>query len=225
MSMRDISIHICILPICFALAACLPEPEPPEDPHAPPAAMLEQHEHRDALLERYEHQDELLEEHEAPCEAIGGASPLDRLDKYDCLIQKAHMLHCAEISPLRHKAKMWVESSGREDAESHKGARGLMQLKPSTFRSMLPRGDIDDPEDNITAGVAYSCWAAKFWRKGLRSEEDRYGALADMTYNFGPGNMLKAQSRCGGYTSSELAPCTPRETRDYPVKIQRLVSQ
>ena len=46
-------------------------------------------------------------------------------------------------------------SSGRNAGVSPAGARGPMQLMPATFRQMMPDGNIDDPRDNIEAGVRY----------------------------------------------------------------------
>lgn len=48
------------------------------------------------------------------------------------------------------------ESGGNEKIhDSVDGAKGLMQVMPSTFNQVLPGGNINDPYDNATAGLAY----------------------------------------------------------------------
>lgn len=188
-------------------------------PHPKPApALLERHEPPEVLEKagRSAH----LESHEPGCERIGILAPLDR---YDCLIRKALDLERAgPITPENIKAEIEVESSGRMDAVSPAGALCAMQLLLDTFRSMLPRGDITDPWDCIRAGVKYRAWCARFWHKGLRPEDDRWGPLSELCYNAGPGGGLNAQARCGGYTSEDILPCAPLESRNYVVRIRGL---
>lgn len=59
-----------------------------------------------------------------------------------------------EIDPDFIKAIIWAESSFNPKAVSNKGAQGLMQLMPSTARS-LGVEDCMNPESNINAGVRY----------------------------------------------------------------------
>ena len=198
--------------VALPLSACAASvPLPPEPP--------------EPLLERYQKPGGLdtlprvadLESHEPPCETIPILPPLDR---YDCMILEAVMHEGHGIPPREIKAEIRAESGGRERVVSHAGAVGLMQLMPGTFRQMLPRGDIHDPEQNIRAGVKYRVWCAMFWHAGLRSEAERFGPLSLGCYNAGPGGMLDAQGVCGGYTWAEIGPCAPRETRDYVMRIE-----
>lgn len=54
------------------------------------------------------------------------------------------------------KSVIYVESSFDEKAESKAGCQGLMQLKPSTFKSLMgTSADIWNPADNIEAGTKY----------------------------------------------------------------------
>lgn len=80
-----------------------------------------------------------------------------------------------------------TESNFDEDAQSHAGARGLMQLTPQTFQwvsSLHPPenggGDILDPGDNIHCGCAL-----------LRLLLDHYGSqeTALCAYNAGMGTV------------------------------------
>lgn len=76
-----------------------------------------------------------------------------------------------------------MESGGDVRARSPKGAMGLMQLMPQTWRQLRAELGLGDdpyePHDNITAGVAY-----------LRSLYDRYGAPGFLAaYNAGPARL------------------------------------
>lgn len=64
------------------------------------------------------------------------------------------------LDPALVKAVAWQESRWRPNAVSSAGARGVMQVMPSTGRwissNLAGRTlNLDDPEDNILAGVLY----------------------------------------------------------------------
>jgi soluble lytic murein transglycosylase-like protein len=93
----------------------------------------------------------------------------------------------ASLDPLFVLAVIAVESRFDHVAESDAGARGLMQLRPSTLRreavrSKLPGDDPDDPILNVRAGVRY------FGRlvRAFGSTD-----LALMAYNAGPNRILR----------------------------------
>ena len=76
---------------------------------------------------------------------------------------------------------MSVESRGRANALSPKGAIGLMQVMPATYAGLRLRYGLGanpwDARDNVLAGAAY-----------LRELYDRYGAPGFLiAYNAGPG--------------------------------------
>lgn len=88
------------------------------------------------------------------------------------------------LDPALVAAVARAESGFRVDAGSPAGARGLMQLMPSTAAG-LGVNDILDPAQNLGAGSRY-----------LKQQIDRFGdlRLALAAYNAGPG----AVSRFGG---------------------------
>ncbi len=61
-----------------------------------------------------------------------------------------------QVNPSVVAAVIRAESSGNPRALSRKGARGLMQLMPSTAKRFGVRADrLFDPEQNLEAGVRY----------------------------------------------------------------------
>ena len=88
----------------------------------------------------------------------------------------------SNVSPALALAVASVESSGRIDAVSSAGARGLMQLMPATAERFGVL-TINDPSDNIKGGVAYLDW--------LMDEFDRDPILVLAAYNAGEGAVRK----------------------------------
>lgn len=93
----------------------------------------------------------------------------------------------ASLDPLLVLAVIAVESGFDHLAESNRGARGLMQLRPSTLRreaarSKLGGGDPEDPILNVRAGVRY-----------FARLMEAFGStdVALMAYNAGPNRILR----------------------------------
>ncbi|MEN3167753.1 lytic transglycosylase domain-containing protein [Gluconobacter sp. OJB] len=101
-------------------------------------------------------------------------------------------------------AVMRAESQGDASAVSPKGAMGLMQIMPDTWRELraaLKLGaDAYDPHDNIVAGGAYLRWL-----------HDRYGDAGFLAaYNAGPGRYEQLLT---------AGKALPNETRKYVAKV------
>ena len=78
------------------------------------------------------------------------------------------------------RAVIRMESGGKTDAVSHKGAMGLMQLMPGTAK-MLGVDDPFDPVQNLEGGIKY-----------LSQLSDKYNGDLTKTlaaYNAGPGRV------------------------------------
>lgn len=117
-------------------------------------------------------------------------------------------------------AVMRTESGFESDAESHAGAKGLMQLTPATFQwisSLYPPEnggeDVLDPEDNIHCGCAL-----------LRLLLDQYGSLdvALCAYNAGMGNVASWLEQEKYSTDGESLHTIPYpETDSYVKKVKK----
>jgi len=137
------------------------------------------------------------------------------------------------------KAQSMAESSLLPEAVSPVGARGLMQLMPSTFadvQSANPEFDnIDDPVWNIAAGIYYDRQLYKAWKEIAESDEKFRFTFG--SYNAGRGTILKAQEKAKDknldHTDWEnisiVAPEVPRwrheETLSYVEKINKFHTQ
>ena len=118
----------------------------------------------------------------------------------DAAIDAAAARHHVDPSLVRSVVK--VESNFNPNAVSRKGAMGLMQLMPSTARSLNVSNPFD-PEQNVDAGVRH-----------LRQLLDSYGGnvrLSLAAYNAGAG----AVARSAGVPHF-------RETQDYVRRITNL---
>lgn len=117
--------------------------------------------------------------------------------------------------PSLVKAVIQVESAGKPEAVSSKGAGGLMQLMPATAKQ-LGIADRFDPEQNVEGGSRY-----------LQQMLDKYGKtdIALAAYNWGPGNIdkaikkVKADGKRVTWANIMQAVKVPQETRLYVNKV------
>jgi hypothetical protein len=114
-----------------------------------------------------------------------------------------------------HAAVEWVESRGKVNAVSPKGAIGPMQTMPKTLKD--PGYGVVPARDNSVAElrrVGQDYIDAMYKKYGMK------GGLA--AYNWGPGNWERALKRAGGDVDRALA-SAPKETREYvPAVMSRL---
>lgn len=160
-----------------------------------------------------------------------GAAP----DRYDHLFKKYSKRYFGAGYDWRvFKAQAMAESNLVPEASSRVGARGLMQLMPSTFGEIQTRNpeltSIDDPEWNIAAGIFYDRNLWRLWAEHP-TEDDRRNFMFG-SYNAGRGTLLRAQStararklddrswRSIAEIASTVRGWRYRETLDYVRKIQ-----
>jgi len=94
------------------------------------------------------------------------------------------------FDPLMLAAQGYQESQLNQDAKSHVGAIGVMQVMPATGKE-LKVGDIRTIEANIHAGTKYmDRLMTKYFPDAKFSEEVR-PLFAFASYNAGPGNISK----------------------------------
>lgn len=116
------------------------------------------------------------------------------------------------------KAVMKVESGGKQEAVSSKGARGLMQLMPATARDLGV--DAKDPKQNVEGGSRY-----------LQQQLIEFGdeSLALAAYNWGPNNIkrvmakVRAEGKRPTWANIKAYVKVPKETREYVDKVLSLV--
>lgn len=103
----------------------------------------------------------------------------------------------AGYDPLFVAAVIKAESTFKHSAISNRGARGLMQILPTTARYVSEQEQIKwagnkqlhDPENNIKLGIAY----LKYLEKKFHGNRER----VLIAYNWGPGNLEVAMKRGG----------------------------
>lgn len=93
------------------------------------------------------------------------------------------------------KAQAMAESGLHPGARSAVGARGIMQLMPSTYAqiaSVRPNyQSIDDPQWNIAAGILHDRWLWEYWTD--KSVEDDHHRFMFGAYNAGEVTIARAQ--------------------------------
>lgn len=131
------------------------------------------------------------------------------------------------------KAQGMAESDLKPKARSRVGARGIMQLMPSTFQVIQSaRPDfksIDDPEHNIAAGIMHDRYLWTLYPTAPGEERMRFMFAA---YNAGEGTIKRARNTAAKenldaerWTSVEaiapkVKPWRYRETLGYVKKIE-----
>lgn len=130
------------------------------------------------------------------------------------------------------KAQAIAESNLQPAAKSEMGARGLMQILPSTFKDIRKKNkqfsNIEEPRWNIAAGIYYDRQMYRRWYRNIPSKEKLLFTFA--SYNAGFGNIRKAYRRADKKHDKEaeknitewklVEPFAPNETKHYVKRIQ-----
>ena len=93
------------------------------------------------------------------------------------------------IDPLFVIALIQTESDFDVEAVSPTGARGLMQIIPSTFRAMSSAARMFDPVENVRAGIKY---LRHLYDKGFGKKNNPEKLL--LAYNQGPRVALESSA-------------------------------
>jgi membrane-bound lytic murein transglycosylase F len=133
------------------------------------------------------------------------------------------------------KAQGMAESELSATARSNVGARGVMQLMPSTFQEIQTKRpefeSIDDAEWNIAAGIMHDRYLWKLWEP-VGPDSDRTKFMFG-SYNAGEGTIARATAAAHARQLDEMrwpnielvAPQVPRwryrETLGYVKKIDQ----
>jgi membrane-bound lytic murein transglycosylase F len=119
------------------------------------------------------------------------------LDRYDDTFRKYSKRFFGVAYDWRwFKAQGLTESNLNPAATSWVGARGIMQLMPSTFQAIQSRNplftSIDDVEWNIAAGVLHDRELWRLWRADSVDATDHHQFMFG-SYNAGRLPILRAQ--------------------------------
>jgi membrane-bound lytic murein transglycosylase F len=129
------------------------------------------------------------------CVSAVSAADTALTDRYDDTFRKYSQRFFGPGYDWREfKAQAMAESNIDMNAKSWVGARGIMQLMPSTFKEVHTKnpdiGSIDKPEWNIAAGIFYDRKLFLQWNDQIHDgcESFMFGS-----YNAGRGTLLRAQ--------------------------------
>jgi len=147
-------------------------------------------------------------------------------DKYDRHFKKYSKRYFGPLFDWHwFKAQAIAESGLDDNAKSHVGAQGLMQIMPATFEEITKKNphftDVE-PHWNIAAGIYYDRTLYRKFKK-TAAQDKLYMTFA--SYNAGYGRILNASKRTGSKEKNweEIRPFLPRETRGYVHRIRNLM--
>lgn len=130
------------------------------------------------------------------------------------------------------KAQAIAESNLRSRVKSKAGAKGLMQILPSTFAEIKKQNphfkSINSPKWNVAAGIYYDRQLYRRWSKHINSSERLPFVFG--SYNAGFGNVRKAYRKAlkkqdGVKRWAQVEIYAPKQTRHYVRRIHRLMKK
>jgi membrane-bound lytic murein transglycosylase F len=126
-------------------------------------------------------------------------------EKYDPVFKKYAKRFFGPAFDWKYfKAQGFAESGLKADAKSWVGARGVMQLMPSTYHEIASHrpefGTIDQPEWNIAAGIMHDRYLWGLWARNVSDDERHRFMFA--SYNAGEGTI----NRAFGVAKSKVGP-------------------
>lgn len=156
-------------------------------------------------------------------------------ERYDQLFKKYAKRYFGVAFDWRvFKAQAMAESNLSPEARSPVGARGIMQLMPSTFAEIQTRNpeftSVDHAEWNIAAGIYYDRKLWQLWDEQPTPDDRRRFMFG--SYNAGRGTLLRAQGTArerqldhrAWDSIAAVAPTVPRwryrETLEYVRRIE-----
>lgn len=141
-----------------------------------------------------------------------------QLSPYDRIIKKMSRRYGFDWRLIA--AQIYAESNFKNEARSHVGATGLMQLMPSTaeFLGTKPE-ELLLPEVNIALGCRYNQRLYHLWGRQTQNP-DRRLVFALASYNAGRRTVLREYDPAQGMTTwVDVHPELPKETQMYVHKI------
>jgi len=116
-------------------------------------------------------------------------------DRYDPVFREYTKRYFGPTFDWKYfKAQGLAESGLDSNATSWVGARGVMQLMPSTYRDIASHrpdfGTIDQPEWNIAAGIMHDRYLWTLYQKDISDDERHRFMFA--SYNAGEGTIKRA---------------------------------
>jgi membrane-bound lytic murein transglycosylase MltF len=116
-------------------------------------------------------------------------------DRYDPVFRKYTKRYFGPVFDWKYfKAQGLAESGLDSNATSWVGARGIMQLMPSTYHDIASHrpdfGAIDQPEWNIAAGIMHDRYLWTLYQKDISDDERHRFMFA--SYNAGEGTIKRA---------------------------------
>lgn len=99
--------------------------------------------------------------------------------------------HKNELEPLLVAAVVWVESSFNKEAESFKGARGLMQIMPETGFWVAEQIGLEDFTEDQLYDPQINIMIGTWYLRDLYRQFDGNTCVALAAYNGGRGHVRR----------------------------------